>query len=307
MNELMLDLPSRSPDGLAALDIFYEDFNDVNFYVEDEEQENLYWEILRKLFSDIRISRIFPLGGKPAVIQHVMSGSSQEIKCFRAYILDRDFDHLLGIQVEHPNVFYLDSYCIENHLLESAAMVELVIENHPKRRRSDVEANLSLEARIPSFYSSLRPLFTLFFCTQQLNLGVKNCSAKPEAFCEQKQLWELKSASVASYRGELLAAASAKGMSSDLFHSQFELASSHVSTASDHELVSGKFIAAMLFHYLQKKARLGSITFESFVYRLAKNCKLGSMRAFAKRVRAGKRTYNSGRSNAKTKRTSHNR
>jgi len=56
--------------------------------------------------------------------------------------------------------------------------------------------------------------------------------------------------------------------------------------ASDYELVSGKFVAAMLFHYIKSEYNLGSMTFESFVYRLAKNCTLRSMREFAERVRA---------------------
>ena len=58
MNAPASDLPARSPAGMAALDVFYSDFNDVNFYVEDDEQENLYEAILRKLFSRLKIVRI---------------------------------------------------------------------------------------------------------------------------------------------------------------------------------------------------------------------------------------------------------
>ena len=231
------DLPTRSKNGMAALDIFYADFNDVNFYVEDEEQENLYFEILRKLFKRVRIARIFPLGGKSAVFQHATSEANQGTGFFRAYIVDRDFDHLLGRQFEHLNVFYLDRFCIENHLLEPAAMVELVIESQPKRRRADVEAKLSMDARIASFYGDLRPLFTLFLCAQSLNLGVRNCSSPPEAFCEPKRLWELRSAAMTTYRKELIAAAKVIGLGPDQFDSQCEPVSLRASTASDYELV----------------------------------------------------------------------
>jgi hypothetical protein len=282
---------------MAALDIFYADFNDVNFYVEDDEQENLYWEILRKLFRGVKIARIFPLGGKPAVLQHAASAANQCIKCFRAYIVDRDFDHLLGKQFVHPNVFYLDRFCVESHLLEPSALVELVIENHPRRRRADVEVELSLDSQIPSFYSCLRPLFTLFLCAQSLNLGVRNCSSPPEAFCEPRRLWQLKGSAIISYKGELIAAAGAIGLSPDEFQSHCDLASSRASTVSDYELVCGKFVAAMLFHYVKSKYRLGSMTFESFAYRLAKNCTLRSMRAFAVRVRAGMRSHRAGSAN----------
>lgn len=285
------DIPMRSQSGMAALDIFYADFNDVNFYVEDQDQENLYYEIFRKLFKNVRITRIFPLGGKSAIFQHATSEANRGIKCFRSYIVDRDFDHLLGKQFEHPNVFYLDRFCIENHLLEPAAIVEMVIENHPKRKRTDVKIKLSPDSKIRNLYRSLRPLFELFFCAQFLNLTVKNCSSPPEVFCEPRRLWKLNDAAISKYRETLEETAEANGLDSHMFDSQFDLAIACASTASNYELVSGKFAAAMLFHYIKSEYSLGSMTFESFVYRLAKSCTLRSMQAFASRVRAGLRSH----------------
>jgi hypothetical protein len=57
-------IPARSKWGLAARDVFLEQFNDVNFYVEDEKQENFYLEVFRTLFPKIAIAQIFGLGGK---------------------------------------------------------------------------------------------------------------------------------------------------------------------------------------------------------------------------------------------------
>jgi hypothetical protein len=287
MSAIPADLPARSSRGKAALDIFYADFNDVNFYVEDEEQENLYLEILRKIFGNIRITRIFPLGGKSAVFEHATSEANKGITSFKAYIVDRDFDQLLGKDLKHPNLFYLDRFCIENYLLEPAAVVELVIENHPKRKRAEVRNNLSPATQVPSLYSSLRSLFRLFFCSQSLDLGVRNSSLPPETFCKPKRLWELKGAAVSDYRADLQEAARAKDVCAALFDSQCDLAISQTEGATDHQLISGKFVAAMLFHYIKSKYSLGSMTFESFAYRLAKNCTLRSMRPFALRVRSG--------------------
>jgi hypothetical protein len=285
------DLPARSPNGMAALDIFYSDFNDVSFYVEDEGQENLYEEILKKLFSRLRVAPIFPLGGKAAVLQHATSTSNDGIRCFRAYLVDRDFDHLLGKRLEHPNVFYLDRFCIESHLLEASAVVEVVIENHPKRRRADIAAALSLDVQLSSIYGCLRPLFMLFFCAQCLDLGVKNCSLPPEAFCKPRRLWELNDASIVRYERELKTAAQAKLLDPPIVDPQSDVRLSRAARASDYALVSGKFVAAMLFHYVKSKYSLGSMTFESFVYRVAKNSALLSMRPLATRVRASVRAH----------------
>jgi len=275
---------------MAALDVFYSQFNDINFYVEDDEQENLYEVVFKKLFSELKITRIFPLGGKTAVLQHATS-SSRTIKNFRAYIIDRDFDYLLGKQFKHPNVFYLDRFCIESHVLEISAVVEVVIENQPKRRRAEVEAKLSLDARFFSIYRSLRPLFVLFFSAQRLELGVKNCSLPPEAFCKPKRLWELNDVAIVQYEADLRAAGQAKLLDPPLVDPRTDFRLSRATRASDHSLVSGKFVAAMLFHYVKSNYSLGSITFESFVYRLAKNCGLVSMRPFAARVRAAVRAH----------------
>ncbi len=285
------DLPARSPSGMAALDIFYSDFNDVNFYVEDYDQENLYEEILKKAFPWLRIARIFPLGGKSAVFQHATSNSNQGIECFRAYIVDRDFDDLLGKRFDHPNIFYLDRFCIESYLLESRAIVELVIENHPKKRRTDIEARLSADAQLSSLFRCLRPLFILFFCAQLLDLGLKNCSSPPEAFCKPKRLWELDDAAVLRYETELKSAAQARLLDPPLADPRSDGRLSGAIRASDYALVSGKFVAAMLFHYVKSKYSLGSMTFESFVYRLTKNCALRSMRPFAARVRVALRAH----------------
>jgi hypothetical protein len=297
------DLPARSPAGMAALDVFYSDFNEVNFYVEDVEQENLYEVILRKLFSRLKIARIFPLGGKPAVLQHATSCSNDAIKNFRVYIIDRDFDYLLGKQFKHPNVFYLDRFCVESHLLEISALVELVIENQPRRKRPEVEATLGLDVQIPSTYRCLRPLFVLFFCAQSLDLGVKNCSLPPEAFCKPKRSWELNDAAIVRYEADLKSAAQATLLDPPLVDPRSDCRLSHVARASDHSLVSGKFVAAMLFHYVKSNYGLGSMTFESFVYRLAKNCRFRSMRPFAARVRAALRAHAVGGSTASKKET----
>ena len=44
--DVALGMPAHSPAGLAARDVLWRGFNDINFYVEDAEQENLYFEIV---------------------------------------------------------------------------------------------------------------------------------------------------------------------------------------------------------------------------------------------------------------------
>ena len=185
-------IPARSVIGMGALDVFYQEFNDVAFYVEDADQENLYHAILSKHFPNIRISRIFPLGGKLNVISHAREKNNKANSTKRVYILDKDFDDLLKKKVRLKNTFYLDRFCIENHLIDFDAIIELVVETSPKTKRSDIDSKLCLASFVSDLNQQLTPLFVLFFCAQLFDLGVRNCSAKPEEYCNARRLWTTK-------------------------------------------------------------------------------------------------------------------
>jgi len=284
------DLPSRSESSLAALDVFYEEFNEINFYVEDAEQENLYEVLLRRIYPSVKIGRIFPLGGKKAVCSHAASSDNEALTAFRAYILDRDFDHLLGKAFTHPNVFYLDRLCIENYLIEEAGIVEVVVESHPKRRRTEVSASLDMATIIGSTFNSLRPLFVYFACVQRFSLGLPNCRLAPEVYCQAKRRWEVDPTALTRYADSIVAAAS--HIEPPIVNPLVDSRMADAMGADDHSLVSGKHALAILFHYLKSKFSLGSITFESFVYRLAKNCTLTSFSDLSPRIIAAANAFN---------------
>jgi hypothetical protein len=283
--------PSRSADGLAALDIFYAEFNEINFYVEDIDQENLYEVILRNLFPAVRIDRIFPLGGKQAVLAHALSVESAGITAFRAYILDKDFDDLLGIQVSHPNVFYLDRFCIENYMLEESAIVEVVTESHPKKRRQDIARDLDISQMVEHLLSSLKPLFICFACVQRFNLGLANCGEAPEKYCEKRRLWEIDQNAFRSYQGLLVKACKEQRLNPPFENPFTDERISDIVAADEHTLVCGKYVVAMLFHYIKSKYILGNITFESFVFRVAKGCSFATLHELGRRISQGADAY----------------
>ena len=291
------DFPSRSEDGLAALDIFYNEFNDIHFYVEDADQENLYFVLLKRLLPGIRIERIFPLGGKGAVIRHAEACVGSTPSQFAVHLLDRDFDHLLGTQSSLPSIFYLDRFCIENHLLEECAVVEFVVESHPKEKRDDIANRLNLPSYLQRTFSDLRTLFIYFACVQRFCINLQNCKSPPERYCHPRRRWEVNPDSVTAYRQAIVAETQALNLPISDPASDERLAD--VSALADHELVSGKHVAAMLFHYVKSKYSVGSITFESFLYRLAKNCELMSLAQLTKRIED---SHNDFRTTAKAQR-----
>ena len=279
------DLPARSAEGLAALALFYDDFNDIHFFVEDEDHENLYEVILRRMFPELRIARVFPLGGKQAVLQHAAEVAPHRSSPRRVHLVDKDFDDLLGTVMQHPTLFYLERYCIENYFVDTDAVVEVIVESSPRLKRAEIRTNLNLGKRIPELMESIRPLFQFFFCVQRFDLGIKNCALPIERFCTARRLWVLDSHLLAGYRKEVIDAASQSPHAATLADPLSHPEVAALATLDIHAVVSGKHSCALIFHFLKSKYNIGTITFESFLFRLAKNASLGALEELAARIR----------------------
>ena len=277
-------IPSYSEAGRAARDIFWDIFNDVNFYVEDEDQENLYFEILGKLFPNIKISQIFPLGGKNAVIAHAVDPANAGNARKSIYIVDKDFDDLLGNIFFQKNVFYLSLYCIENYLLEEPAVVQISVECEPKRKRVILEKEIGYIKFIKQSINSLTPLFQLFFVVQKFNLGIKNCDRKPEEFSVDKATWLIDAKKVASYATIVVTKLLDNRIFKDAAECENYINNVFAKESVHGSNISGKFILALTYHYLRSKVKLGNTTFDSLLYRLACNGTLEKLSPLKKQI-----------------------
>jgi hypothetical protein len=70
-------VPRKGIGYIASQSLFFAQFNDVDFYVEDEGKQNFYFVILSKLFSEISFERIYPLGGKQHLIRHAQQPNEE--------------------------------------------------------------------------------------------------------------------------------------------------------------------------------------------------------------------------------------
>jgi len=75
-------IPQYSAGYKQAQSSFYIQFNDVDFYIEDAWQENLYYCILSKLFPKLRIENIHPLCGKENALAHAKTPVTVGVKVF---------------------------------------------------------------------------------------------------------------------------------------------------------------------------------------------------------------------------------
>jgi Protein of unknown function (DUF4435) len=161
--------PELTDSFLAGQDIFYGQFNEIEFYVEDYEQEHFYFNILKKLFPTVKFEKIFPLNGKGNVITESQSNIGNKKKIF---IVDLDYDHIIGTKVNQSNLFYLKKYSIENYLVSKNAIYELIRVKNPKLKDSDINQIINLDNLLKETANCLKELSSSFIVIKKHTLGI---------------------------------------------------------------------------------------------------------------------------------------
>lgn len=152
----------RSDSAKNAKTVFYEQFNDVDIYVEDSAEGlvKLYTILLSRLLSHkYRIETVFPVGNKPAVVKRCREDVDRGGRK-RVYIVDADLDLLDGLNANKIDRLYvLPRYCIENFLIDEAAAVKILDEEDISRTPAEIAEALKFEEWIEVV---AEPLFELF-------------------------------------------------------------------------------------------------------------------------------------------------
>jgi hypothetical protein len=278
-------IPIQSDAALYARSVFFAQFNDVDFYVEDAEQENLYFAVLKKLFPDVRISRIFPLGGKGNVLTRAFD--EPDPKRSSIYILDKDFDDHLGRVRRKDNVFYLERYCVENYFLEETAWVDFVVSELPKLAREAIQGAMPFEDSIRQAIRDLKKLFSLFFIALRYELPVPSTGQEPKDFCRKDDHGCVDVPKVELYAKRISRELQRKGVDEKL-HVELERWSRLFDEGDlGATNISGEYV---LWLVLQRTKTLfkcpNPSTLDSFRYRLAEYCELQSLSWLRERVEA---------------------
>jgi hypothetical protein len=260
--------PELTDSFLAGQDILYKQFNEIEFYVEDFEQEHFYFNILKKLFPDIEFDKIFPLNGKKNVVDSSKLSISDKSK---VYIVDLDFDDLLEIKETNTNLFYLEKYSIENHLISKDAIFELIREKNAKLKNAEIEALFNFETLLIESKDHLEKLSCCFFINQKYSLGIKHLCIEPAREFDLSQ-------SVPTYRNNII---------TDYFNQINNQIIAHNNTYTiDTEIqkfinffntienalinIPGKFLLNIIKSKLERMKLIYQVTLNSFTYKLSK-------------------------------------
>lgn len=275
-------LPKRSKRSLKGQDILWTQFNDVNFYVEGIEQENFYFEILKKLFPKIKFERIFPLGGKPNILADAALNNGDKKK---VYIVDLDFDDILNCKHNNNNIFYLERYSIENYLLDLSAIKKIIIEEKPKIKNHEIDSNLNINSFFNECHTLYSDLVKYYIVIQKHELGIENVKCDPARFCNYTVVpATIKEQQVTNYRIQLEALLAAKDarlrLSSQM--NQLKRYFSTIQEALKH--IPGKYLLNFIKYRIEHLFKIAQMTLESFTYRLAKNCTLEDLFYLRQRI-----------------------
>ena len=148
-----------SDEALLSRVIFLSSTESISVFVEDEYKEYEYEEIFENLLdSNVKISCIFPTGGKPKLEEaYDLFGKSNEYgKTF--FIADGDFDSALEKKmICADNFLYLKKYNIESYLLNKSAIIKFM---RPRLKKTikETERIVNLDewiVNIDSFFKCL--------------------------------------------------------------------------------------------------------------------------------------------------------
>lgn len=184
-------IPERTEQGKYAKTVFYHHVNDIDIYVEDTARgsEKLYRNIFFRIFEPrLKVCKVFPLGGKGSVLERCKTddGSSGRLSL---YVIDGDFSILGEVNHECDKLLTLSRYSIENYLLDSKAIVDLLIEEDLEKDRSELEEAFDYSGWVAANEDLLCDLFVVYSIAHKV---------KPELQTVQYKVNKL----VANNRGE---------------------------------------------------------------------------------------------------------
>jgi hypothetical protein len=154
---------SYSPRAAKALGLLKSPYNDVEIFVEDTGNHNMWLNICRALLPEtVRLSSVNLLGGRDAVVAACRLDQDSDGRR-KLYIIDGDFDFLLNKRKPRLKFLHrLQAYCVENLLFSENALVQIGLESRPTWTEATVSAALAFDKIVEELDNHIKPLFVLY-------------------------------------------------------------------------------------------------------------------------------------------------
>lgn len=149
---------SAEQEQVASLFTAYR--NDIDIYTEDQEKDKAFY---KKLFSrllegsDISISDVYPLGSSQDVIDACQRDTDTSRK--KIYIVDGDIFIMFSPKPPIHNLFVLDSYCMENMVIDENAICTTLCNRIGTMEMGDLKRQFDYDGLVNSHKDTLIELF----------------------------------------------------------------------------------------------------------------------------------------------------
>jgi len=166
-------IPERNVIGNSAKSVFFEDVNDIDIYIEDTAAG--YEKIFSLLFSRVfdgkyKLEKVFPLGGRRAVIDYYESQKDSVSTRPSLFIIDGDLYILTGDTQENKKGLYkFPFYCVENILIDPDAVHSILDEEDPINEKYVLINKFNYSEWLESNEESLFHLFLEYAITFKVN------------------------------------------------------------------------------------------------------------------------------------------
>ena len=262
-----------------GLDVLYSQFNDINIYVEDEGKENFYHLLFKRLLPGIKLTKLFPLGGKTNVLSEARVHCRSKKKF---YLVDLDFDDVLGKQLHYQNLIYLNRYSIENYLFNKDAIYEQIREKTPSIRDADIQSRFNYGIELSNISSYLSKITLVSIVVMRYNLGVP-CPSITEYDYRQYVVSGSYPPSITNFFSQV--EASLKGIDRRFsLHAKIRLERRLVNNKQWIEYIKGKWILSLIKCTLKRNGLIIQKDDTSFAYALAKDVDLADFEFISQRI-----------------------
>ena len=274
-----------SDTGLAARPAFFAPYNDITIIVEDKDKENFYTEVMNQLFQGVlSITKVLGVGGKREVLNRLAErgGNSQRWREF--YIVDGDFDELLGLTTPDSIYFYrLRQYDIESYLVEETAICRIAEEERPRASAAEYRDLFHIQSWVGSIVDASLRLAACAALLQKLDETQTGISQSIEMYVSQNPILpdELQ---IESHIGRVRSSQSI--VARQRFDHLLEEMISRMGASSHERMrwVSGKDILIPLVIRLLRTQVRRSLSKESVCFRLARNCEFNDLGELRDRI-----------------------
>ena len=176
-----------SERALGAYARLFRPYNDIEVFVEDRTLEGVYERLVNKALNGrARVTKVVGLGGRTQVIRAAQNDNGSSPKP-RLYIVDGDFELAYRRRIRRiPNLYRLKVYSIENLLLETNGVEELIKSAMPAMGGGAAVQAVDYEALVGDVEAKLHGLFVVMAAINKLDIREPFCRLNMLAISDRR-------------------------------------------------------------------------------------------------------------------------